>query len=146
MCDSPVTRRVSDSASGSSSPINTRSSQDESMQSPVAVFMPAMALAALRRGWEKVGGIGVFALQSLEHFHISRSLVEQVSLCFRFGSTNNSHVPQESSFNLSEPQFLLVICMFLYIFENSILFQDCCNIHVHVAPSNHLDATSLLMD
>lgn len=46
-----------------------------------------------RRRWEKVGGIGVFALQSLEHFHISRSLVEQVSLCFRFGSTNNSHVP-----------------------------------------------------
>lgn len=31
MCDSPVTRRVTDSASGSSSPTNTRSSQDESM-------------------------------------------------------------------------------------------------------------------
>ena len=46
-----------------------------------------------RRRWKKVGGIGVFALQYLDYFHISCGLVEQVSLCFHFGSANNSHVP-----------------------------------------------------
>lgn len=47
----------------------------------------------VEEGGKKVGGIGVFALQSLDYFHISCGLVEQVSLCFHFGSTNNSHVP-----------------------------------------------------